>query len=171
MTGRGRRFVTKVIVMMGVSGCGKTSVGIRLAEVLGWTFIDGDNYHPDENIVKMSQGIPLDDTDRASWLLDLQYLIADHLEENKPLILASSALKQKYRDQLRQANPAVKFVHLKGSYELIFKRIQKREDHFMTERMLQNQFDTLEEPAEVVVVDIEQSLEAIVEQIIQSLNL
>lgn len=163
--------MTKVIVLMGVSGSGKTSVGIRLAEVLGWHFIDGDDFLSAESIAKMSRGTPLDDDDRASWLSNLQYLIAEYLEENTSLILASSALKQKYRDQLSQANPDVIFIHLKGSYELIFKRMQKRKNHFMTERMLQSQFDTLEEPIDAVVVNIDQDFEAIVEQIIQVLSL
>jgi carbohydrate kinase (thermoresistant glucokinase family) len=92
--------MTQVIILMGVSGCGKTAVGQQLSGILGWPFFDGDDFHPDENIAKMSKGIPLNDQDRANWLVSLHDLIAEHLRVGRSMLLACSALKQKYRDQL-----------------------------------------------------------------------
>ena len=153
------------VVLMGVAGCGKTSVGRRLSERLGWPFFDGDDYHPDENIAKMVQGIPLNDSDRFVWLSCLHDLIEEHLQAGHSLLLACSALKKGYRDQLHEGNPGTIFVYLKGDYELIFQRLQERESHYMKAEMLQSQFAALEEPEEAFVVDIDQDLDTIVEEI------
>lgn len=155
----------RVIVLMGVSGCGKTAVGGQLSERLGWPFFDSDDFHPTENIAKMSQGIPLDDHDRAAWLSNLHDLILDHQEDGENMLLACSALKQKYRHQLSEGVPGITFAYLKGSYNLIFSRMQSRPGHYMKAGMLRSQFDTLEEPYEALVVDIDQGIEAIAEQI------
>ena len=163
--------MTKAIILMGVSGCGKTAVGTRLSGTLGWPFFDGDDFHPDENIAKMSQGIPLNDEDRATWLAKLHDLITEHLRAGISMLLVCSALKQKYRDQLREGNPGIVFVYLKGSYELIFSRMQNRASHYMKAGMLKSQFNTLEEPVEALVVNIDQSIESIVIQILDELNL
>ena len=156
---------------MGVSGCGKTSVGEQLAQILDWPFFDGDHYHPPENIEKMASGIPLDDSDREPWLAALHNLLTDHLSINKSVLLACSALKQKYRQQLQGGNSNIFFVYLKGDFDLIFNRMQARSGHYMKSEMLVSQFAALEEPAGVVAVDIHQSVQGITEEIITKLNL
>jgi gluconokinase len=153
------------VVLMGVAGCGKTSVGKRLSELLGWPFFDGDDFHPEQNIAKMSQGIPLDDNDRFIWLSVLHDLIEDHLQGGESMLVACLALKKRYRDQLREGNPGTVFVYLKGDYELIFRRLQDRESHYMKAEMLQSQFAAFEEPEEAVVVSIDQDLDSIVTEI------
>jgi gluconokinase len=163
--------MTQVIILMGVSGCGKTAVGQQLSGILGWPFFDGDDFHPDENIAKMSKGIPLNDQDRANWLVSLHDLIAEHLRVGRSMLLACSALKQKYRDQLSGGNPEIVFVYLKGSYDLIFSRMTDRASHYMKANMLQSQFATLEEPADALVIKIDQSVESIAKQILRELNL
>lgn len=161
----------QAIILMGVSGSGKTSVGLRLSEILGWQFFDGDDFHPAENIAKMSQGIPLDDYDRKSWLASLHDLVAQKLGEGNSILLACSALKRKYRDQLRKDNPGLVFVHLKGDYDLIYSRMEERKIHYMESSMLQSQFEDLEEPREAIVINIDQEIESIVERILEDLNL
>lgn len=161
----------QAIVLMGVSGSGKTSVGLRLSEILGWRFFDGDDLHPRENIVKMTSGIPLNDDDRSAWLESLHDLIEGQLNEGYSILVACSALKRKYRDQLRKGNPGLTFVYLKGDYELIFSRMEGRKTHYMDSRMLQSQFDDLEEPKQAIVINIDQNVESIVIQILQNLDL
>ena len=110
----------RFFIVMGVSGSGKTVVGKSLAKHLGWDFYDADNFHPPENISKMANGIPLDDSDRAPWLTALQDLISSNLKHNQPCVLACSALKERYRQQLLDGNSDVQLVYLKGSYDLIW---------------------------------------------------
>ena len=160
---------TQAIILMGVSGSGKTTVGRQLATELGWLFFDGDDYHPPENVAKMSAGTPLDDADRAPWLAILHDLIDVHLRASRPMILACSALKQRYRDQLLFQNDGAKIVYLKGSYELILGRMMAREDHYMRPEMLRSQFEALEEPTDVVTVSIDRRPEEIVAAIKQKL--
>ncbi len=159
----------QALVLMGVSGCGKTSLGQRLSQILGWPFFDGDDFHPLENVAKMAAGIPLTDEDRAPWLAALHDLIADHLVQGQSLLLACSALKQKYRAQLSAGNPGTIFVHLKGDFDLIFGRMQARAGHYMKAEMLRSQFAALEEPAEALTVDISQNLDTIVAEIMEKL--
>lgn len=154
------------IILMGVSGSGKTTVGNALAHELGWTFFDGDDYHPERNVAKMRSGIPLTDEDRMDWLLTLAELISDNLERSEPGVLACSALKQQYRDFLEVDPERVKFVYLKGSREMISARMQDRKDHFMQSGMLDSQFNTLEEPLDALMVDINLCPEEIVKSII-----
>ena len=161
----------KAIVIMGVSGCGKSSVGAGLSARLGWPFYDGDDFHPQANVDKMASGRPLNDDDRAPWLAALHDLIAEHLERGDSMLLACSALKQTYREQLRQGNPGTTFVHLKGDFDLIFGRMQQRPGHYMKAEMLRSQFETLEEPAQALTVDISQSLDAVIQDIITRLDL
>ena len=161
----------QVLIIMGVSGSGKSVVGKALAEKLGWTFFDGDDYHPKLNVEKMSKGIPLNDDDRRPWLLTLHGLIQKELESNQSAILASSALKQSYRDLLKGKLENVTFVYLKGSFDLILSRMKARTDHFMKAGMLKSQFATLEEPADALTVSIDASVPAIVQEIIDKLNL
>jgi len=161
----------RALILMGVSGCGKTSVGEQLSQKLDWPFFDGDDFHPDENVAKMAAGIPLDDNDRIPWLMNLHDLIADHLVDGKSLLLACSALKQTYRDQLAEGSPGTVFVHLKGDFALIMSRMQARTDHYMKPEMLRSQFETLEEPTCALTVDIGQNLDRITEEIITQLHL
>ena len=133
------------VIVMGVSGCGKSTVGELLAKKLGCKFFDGDDYHPAENKAKMAAGNPLNDGDRAGWLDTLCGLIKEH----DCSVIACSALKKAYRDKLRSAGKSVCFVHLDGSREMLAERLQdraKNTDHFMNPALLDSQLDTLEDP-------------------------
>jgi gluconokinase len=156
----------RFVIMMGVAGCGKTTVGELLARRLGWNFYDADAFHPAENVAKMANGTPLDDSDRVPWLASLHALIAASLRENRPAVLACSALKESYRQQLLEGNEGVQIVYLKGSYDLIWSRIAARKDHYMKPQMLRSQFDTLEEPTNALVVDVSLPVSDIVNTII-----
>ena len=162
---------SQALILMGVSGSGKTAVGELLSQKLGWPFFDGDHFHPKENVAKMAAGIPLDDDDRIPWLMNLHDLIAEHLAEGKSLLLACSALKQTYRDLLLDGNPNTLFIHLKGEFGLIMSRMQARAGHYMKPEMLHSQFETLEEPTNALTVDIGQNLDRITEEIITKLKL
>jgi gluconokinase len=155
---------------MGVSGCGKSSVGKALADSLGWDFYDADNFHPPENVGKMTNGIPLDDSDRAPWLASLHDMISTNLKADKPGVLACSALKERYRQQLLDGNDGVQIVYLKGSYDLIWSRMEKRTDHYMKPQMLKDQFETLEEPMNALTMDIEMLLDDIVQEILKHME-
>lgn len=156
---------TRFFIVMGVSGSGKTVVGKSLAQKLGWDFFDADDFHPPANVVKMAGGIPLDDSDRAPWLDALHELISSSLKKNHPAVLACSALKERYRQQLLAGNDNVQLIYLKGSYDLIWSRMEKRTDHYMKPSMLKSQFDALEEPTNALTVNIENSIAEIVETI------
>ncbi len=160
----------RAIVLMGVSGCGKTSVGVRLSEILGWPYFDADEYHPAENVAKMAAGIPLSDEDRIPWLDALHDVIHEHLGNGRSILLSCSALKESYRQRLTADNPGTVFVYLKGDFELIFRRMQARKGHYMKAQMLQSQFDALEEPGDAIVVGIDQNIEAIVNAVIEALR-
>ena len=157
-----------VLIIMGVSGCGKTTIGKMLSTKLNWKYFEGDEYHPPENIEKMKNGIPLDDSDRQPWLLTLRSIIQDSQDKKVNIILTCSSLKESYRKILK-INNEVKFVYLKGSYGLIEKRMNERKDHFMKPGMLKSQFDALEEPTDAIIVDIDNSLENILIQILNKL--
>jgi len=161
---------TRFVIVMGVSGSGKTSVGKALADQLGWDFYDADEFHPPENVAKMAKGIPLSDSDRAPWLAALHDLISSSLKAHRPGILACSALKERYRLQLMEGNEAVQLVYLKGDYELIWSRMSARQDHYMKPHMLQSQFETLEEPKNALTIDISDSVQKIVEEILKQLE-
>jgi gluconokinase len=160
-----------IIILMGVSGSGKTTIGQLLAQDLGWPFYDGDDFHPQANIDKMRQGIPLTDEDRDSWLTALRHHIDTLLDNRQSAVLACSALKQGYRDRLGGDRPAVRFIYLKGDYALIRQRLQKRQGHFMPADLLKSQFATLEAPEDVLAIDISQTPEAIVNSIKRALEL
>jgi carbohydrate kinase (thermoresistant glucokinase family) len=159
-----------VVILMGPMGCGKTTIGKLLAEKTGYDFADADDYHPEENRLKMGKGIPLDDNDREPWLHLLHQLICDHLFADKPLILACSALKKKYRDALGIDQKRVFSVFLKGSYELLKERIERRAHEYMEKGLLQSQLDTLEEPESGLVVDISETPEQICRKIIEQIT-
>ena len=158
------------IIIMGVSGCGKSTVAEALAKRTGGEFLDADPYHPAANVEKMLNGIPLTDEDRAGWLAVLAGLLKDRAESPKPVILACSALKESYRTVLR-VNSGVRFVYLKGSFDLISQRIKARTGHFMKSSLLESQFKTLEEPADALTVDVGLPVEHIVDQIVKVFDL
>ena len=156
---------------MGVSGSGKSAIGERIAERVGATFLDGDRYHPRANIEKMARGEPLTDDDRAGWLDVLTQLIRDYRDDEMAVLIGCSALKRAYRDQLRRGDPALQFVYLHGSYEVILGRMQQRE-HFFSPAMLQSQFDTLEVPGadEAHRIDIDAGIDTVVDRSVAALE-
>jgi gluconokinase len=159
-----------IILMMGVSGAGKTTIGKLLTSVLGWEFADADDYHSAANIEKMRTGIPLTDADRAPWLESLRTLIAGWIAEGKNAVLACSALKQAYRDVLR-VGPEVCVVYLRVTPEALRQRLRARRGHFMTEALLTSQLATLEEPWDAVVIDADGDPEGVVAEILARLKL
>ncbi|MGX9419319.1 gluconokinase [Vibrio sp. RC27] len=157
-------------VVMGVSGCGKSSIGSQLAQTLNVPFFDGDDFHSKHNVAKMQSGQPLNDNDRYSWL----HTLNDLVREKKELVLACSALKPEYRRQLKQGNPELTFIYLQGGFDTIWARHQKRENHYFSGRsMLVSQFETLVEPSkeEALIIDIRQTPQAIITTIITQLEL
>jgi gluconokinase len=156
-----------VVIVMGVTGAGKTTIGRALATSLGWEFHDGDDLHTEASKRKMHGGAALDDSDRAPWLSALRKLIQALLSEGRNGVIACSALKQSYRDELVVDPNSVKIVYLNGSKQVIAERLRKRADHFMNPVLLQSQFDTLEEPRDAIVVDVTMAPEAIVNAIIK----
>jgi len=159
------------LIVIGVSGCGKSTVARILAERLDWDYYDADDFHPPENIAKMAAGIPLTDDDRSPWLATLNEMLAAQLSASRHPILACSALKKIYRDKLKMGNADLQIVYLKGDYDLILSRMSVREGHYMKAEMLKSQFDTLEEPRDALTVDIRLSPEEIVDQIMQHFQL
>ena len=146
---------------MGTTGAGKTTIGTMLAKQLKWEFADADTFHPPANIEKMSHGIPLNDADRAPWLAAMRRAILEWIAAGKNVILACSALKRAYRDELRPSLE-VKIVYLKGSYALFAERIRRRHGHFAGEGILAGQFADLEEPDDAITIDAAKSPEEIV---------
>lgn len=149
-----------IIQVIGVSGCGKTTIARKLSEAIGLPYYDADDFHPQENIDKMSSGQPLTDEDRASWLDTLSKNL-QKWEKEGGAILACSALKEKYREILAQGLDQCHWIFLSGSYELILERMNKRKDHYMSGEMLRSQFETLEVPAYGIHIDIQKSPEEI----------
>jgi gluconokinase len=153
---------------MGVVGSGKTTVGIQLAKKLGWQFADGDDFHPQANIEKISHGIALTDSDRAPWLAALRAAIDKWNSERRNVVLACSALKRSYRNQLQAAG--VHFIYLKGDYDLIAARLHSRHGHFATESILKSQLADLEEPDDAIAIDVGKSPGEIVAEIVAKLK-
>lgn len=159
-----------VAVVMGVTGAGKTTVGSLLAREMGWRFADADTFHSPENIDKMRRGVALDDADRGPWLEAMRAAMLKWQADSRNVVLACSALKQIYRERL-EVGPEVKFVYLKGSYEVIDQRLLSRHGHFATDNILSSQFATLEEPRDAIVVDVSGTPEQIVQEIRRRLAL
>jgi gluconokinase len=153
-----------IIVLMGVSGSGKTTIGRKLSSKLGWEFIEGDDVHPPANKEKMRRGEPLDDADREPWLAALADMMRERVQAGRDAVLASSALKHAYRKRLR-VSPEVRFVYLKATPEQIGKRLEKRRGHFFPPDLLKTQFQALEEPRDALVVDASRPPDELVEEI------
>jgi gluconokinase len=163
-----------VYVLMGVSGSGKSAVASEVAYRLHAAFLDGDFLHPRSNIVKMSSGEPLNDDDRKPWLQALNDAAFAMQRTNKVSLIVCSALKKSYRDILREGNPNLSFIYMKGDFEVIESRLKARKGHFFKTQMLVTQFETLQEPdaseADVLVVDIDQPLDGVVASTIELIN-
>lgn len=142
-----------VILVMGTTGAGKTTVGGLIAARLGWTFLDADDFHPPASIEKMKHGIPLTDADRAPWLANIHARLVALAGEKKDVVLACSALKQTYRDTL-SAGVAMRIIYLRGTYEQMRRHILARHGHFAGESILTGQFADLEEPTNAMVLDV-----------------
>ena len=159
-----------IVIVMGVVGTGKTTIGTLLASQLGWQFADADDFHSASNVEKIRNGIPLTDEDREPWLDRLRETIDRWIVEGKDEVLACSALKRAYRDKLC-AGPQVRFVYLKGTAELIADRLRKRHGHFAGESILASQLADMEEPEGAITVDISGTPEQIVAEIRKALQL
>jgi len=165
-----------IIVVMGVSGSGKTVVGTTLAAHLGWAFVDGDDFHPAVNVERMRRGVPLTDHDRMPWILSLRGALQEWSRDGRDVVLACSALRRSHRDALRGAVPdarAIRFVYLSGEYEEIDRRLRLRAGHFMPESLLKSQFQTLElpDPSEALAVGIGPPVTEVVDSIVTGLHL
>jgi gluconokinase len=159
-----------IVVLMGVTGSGKTTVGKALAANLGWKYFDADQFHPVTNVAKMRAGVPLDDADRQPWLETLAQLISDNIHAGESAVLACSALKQRYRDTL-SISDEVRFVYLKGDRTMIAERLRARRDHYMNPKLLDSQFETLEEPEDALAIDVTLPVDAIVQKIRTALKI
>jgi gluconokinase len=164
--------MSQAVILMGVSGCGKSTIGTRLSRRLDWEFIEGDEIHPAENVRKMASGIPLDDTDRLPWLKRINALLLEKQAGGASAVVSCSALKRKYREILAQGVENLTFVYLAGDFETIFERMQSRDPHYMKADMLRSQFDALEPPdaGDALVISIELPVEKIVEAIIAEIK-
>lgn len=164
----------KSIILMGVSGSGKSTIGAAVAREIKAKFIDGDDLHPRANIQKMASGQPLNDEDRAPWLQRLNDAAYSLNHKNESGIIVCSALKRRYRDLLRKDNDNMVFIYLKGSFEVILARLQARSGHFMPTELLKSQFEALEEPGtdekDVICVDIDTDIEGVVDRCVAALK-
>jgi gluconokinase len=159
-----------VIIVMGVSGSGKTTIGKALADALHWSFSDADEFHNFGNVEKMRSGIALTDKDREPWLHAIRAAIEQWKSDERGHVLACSALKESYRDTLGRGDPDVKFVYLQGEFELISRRLKERKSHFFNAALLRSQFETLEAPGDALIVDISGAPEEIVRTIIEAVE-
>ncbi len=158
-----------IVVLMGVSGAGKTTVGRLLAQTLGCPFLDGDSLHSPANIRKMTRGIPLTDADRAPWLTAIRSQVEKAFDHGENLVVACSALKRRYRDFLSVRAPLI-WVYLRGTEDVIRSRLEHRQEHFMKAQMLASQFADLEEPSFAIVVDVLSPPDLIVQQVLAALQ-
>jgi gluconokinase len=160
-----------IVILMGVSGVGKTTVGELLSRKTGWPLYDADDFHPPANIEKMRSGIPLIDDDRWPWLDRLNTVLREIDQRGGSALLACSALKQRYRERLEQGLTNVRWVHLTGSFELIKQRIDARKGHYMTAKLLESQFAALEAPSDAIAIDVSADPEQLAAQVSAALGL
>ena len=153
-------------IVMGVTGCGKTTIGSKLARSLGVLFLDADDFHPEANLKKMSSGTPLDDSDRIPWL----EILREELRSNRGCVLACSALKQNYRSMLQDAGRDTVFIMLDISKETARRRLLSRANHFMPETLIDSQFDSLERPTDALVVDAEAPVNSVLDVILRKIS-
>ena len=158
-----------IVVVMGVSGAGKTTIGRALAEKSGWAFLDADDFHPDANVVKMAAGTPLADADRWPWLERLNAALRLREARGESVVLACSALKEAYRARLREGLAEARLVFLHGDFELIRERTETRRHRYMPAALLQSQFETLEVPADALCVDAALAVREAVDTILRAL--
>ena len=158
-----------IVVVMGVSGSGKSTLGIALAAALGWPFVEADDLHPPANVAKMAAGTPLDDDDRWPWLDRVVAALRDTLQRSPDVVLACSALKQAYRDRLRQAGPT-HFVHLRGPHSTIAERLATRRHRYMPATLLASQIAALEPPLDAIVVDVDTDTATQVKKVLDALG-
>lgn len=159
-----------ILVLMGVAGSGKTTIGQSLSRKLRWPFFDSDDFHPPENIAKMSRGIPLADEDRWPWLENLRKRMREEIAAGRSAIFACSALKKSYRDFLTGESERVIMVYLKGDPSLLRRRLATRTGHFMKEEMLASQLATLEEPENCLTIDVSAPAEAVTAEILRKIT-
>ena len=160
-----------VIILIGVTGVGKIEIGEELAEELGWVFYNGADFHPQANLDKVAEGVPLTDEDRQPWLDRLNKLINKHIRQEQHAVLACSALKQSYRDQLLAGNEGAVLVYLKGSPTLVGVRLRQRLGQLMKANIAASQYDALEEPVGVLTIDADEPPHAIIKQILNAFSL
>ena len=166
---RRKRFPV-VIVVMGVSGVGKTTIGTMLASRLGWAYYDADDFHPAENVEKMRRGIPLTDEDREGWLTAIGALIRKRVDEDAPAVVSCSALKESYRRKLEIPDEKVALLYLKAPKDVVEERIRSRSGHFFSPDLLTSQYQTLEEPSGAVVVNATPAPAAVVSEAVRKLS-
>lgn len=160
-----------VVIVMGVSGAGKTTVGRALAQSLGWRFLDADDLHPHSNVEKMAAGIPLTDEDRWPWLASVRAQLEAAVEKGEDVVLASSALKQSYRAALDVAPDQTEWVYLHAPHEVLAQRLSRRQGHFMPPSLLESQLATLEVPEDALSVDVTPPPDVVVKHIREGLGL
>lgn len=154
-----------ILVLMGVAGCGKSTVGRQLAIRLGWAFIDADDFHSKENVHKMACGIPLTDKERLPWLNSIHSHIYSTIQNNQNAVYACSALKKEYRERLKGNLQNLNFVYLEGSFEVLLKRLQDR-NHFAGPSLLPSQFRDLEEPENAIILNCEEDVQKLVTKLV-----
>ena len=159
-----------IIVIMGVSGSGKTTVGRQLAAALHWEFSDADEFHSPPNVEKMKSGVPLTDKDREPWLRSIRDAIERWKRDEPGHVVACSALKKRYREALGRNDPDVRFIYLHGGFELISERLKSRKGHFFNPALLRSQFEALEDPEDALVVDVSKEPQEIVSQILTAVR-
>jgi carbohydrate kinase (thermoresistant glucokinase family) len=162
--------MTNTLIVMGISGTGKSTLGRALAKKLSWGFIEGDDYHPQVNIEKMRNGTPLTDDDRWPWLDAMHQAIAEKQQHNQPVVVTCSALKKSYRERLVQSLSDIEFIYLCGDPEMILERMTRRKNHFMPAGLLDSQIAAMEPPGDAIFIPIDLTTEAQVDAAVKQLH-